>query len=53
MKVISRVVVFSAAFALGAVAGSLFSTNTVQLPYPTIQVIDDRPAHSHSCRRSG
>jgi hypothetical protein len=50
MKVITRVFVFSAAFALGAVAGSLFSTSTVQFPYPNLQVDEKQPSYKKACR---
>jgi len=51
MKVITRVVVFSSAFILGAVSGTLFSTKTVQFPYPNLQVVDDKqPSYKKACR---
>jgi hypothetical protein len=53
MKLVSRVVVFSAAFVLGAFTGGFFSASTVQQPYPQITVIDDREAHvrPYACKR--
>jgi hypothetical protein len=50
MKMISSVVVFFAAFILGALTGSLFPTNTVESPYASVQPVNDQPAQKRACR---
>ena len=50
MKVISSVVVFFAAFLLGAVTGSLFPASTLQSQYSSVQPVQDQPAQKRACR---
>jgi len=50
MKVISSVVVFFAAFILGALTGSLFPASTIESPYASVKPVEDPPAQKRACR---